>query len=384
MFLETALQLIEASLETKTGKHLTPPEKEILKAAWNNEPYNIVADKLHLSLGYIKDLAYCLWQQLSDLLGNKVTKYNFRNLLIDQGAIYTLTLEKIAASNIQQDFHLKGNILIVDDLIQNLRVLTEILTKQAYKVRSVTNGYMALRTISHNPPDVILLDIKMPEMDGYQVCEKLKADVETAEIPVIFLSALEETIDKVKAFQIGGLDYITKPFQPEEVIARIQTQLTIQQQKRQLREEIEQHQQTVEILYQSRTLLASVLNSSLDGIAAMEVVRDITTGEIEDFRYLVVNPAFAKLLGKKREDLMGKSMEKTRLNQLISRLFDLLVQVVATGEPLEQEFYWLNDNIQKWYYLTAIKFGDGCSINIRQNSKTHRLNSPLMPITSLV
>ena len=141
----------------------------------------------------------------------------------------------------------------------------------------------------------------MPDIDGYQVCSTLKADQETSDIPVIFLSAIDEIADKVKAFQVGGVDYITKPFHSEEVIARIQTQLTIQQQKHQLRKEIEQHQQTVEILYQSRATLASLLNSSKDGIAAMQSVRDLITGEIEDFRYLLVNPIFAKMLGKKRE-----------------------------------------------------------------------------------
>ncbi|MBW4625339.1 MAG: response regulator [Brasilonema octagenarum HA4186-MV1] len=384
MFFETALQLIEANLETKTGKHLTSPEKEILKAAWNNEPYNTVADSLYLSVGYIKDLAYPLWQQLSDLFEKKVTKNNFRNILTEQSAKSILTPTEIAACDIEQNLDPKGNILILDDVVENLQVLTEILTKKGYKVRCVTNAVMAFKTINHNPPDVILLDIKMPSMDGYQVCATLKADVESAQIPVIFLSALEETIDKIKAFEIGGLDYITKPFEPEEVIARIQTQLTIQQQKRQLREEIQQHQQTAEILYQSRALLASVLDTSRDGIAAMQVVRDMTTGEVEDFRYLVVNPALAKLLGKKREDLMGTSMQKTRFNQLIPRLFDLLAQVVETGQALEQKFYWSNDNIQKWYDLTAIKLGDGCSINIRQISEIHQMNSPLTQIANLV
>lgn len=246
-----------------------------------------------------------------------------------------------------------------------MQFLTEVLSKRGYKVRSVTNGKMALRTIRNNPPDMILLDIKMPEMDGYEVCQVLKADEVTEEIPIIFLSALDEVIDKVKAFKVGGVDYITKPFQPEEVIARIQTQLTIQQQKRQLRERMEQHQQTAEILYQSRALLANLLNSSQDGIAAVQTVRDTITEEINDFRCLVVNPVFAKLFGQKREDLMGKTILKELLNKLTPTLFDSLVEVVETGEAIELEFYWENDNLQIWYYLTAVKFGDGCSITVR-------------------
>ncbi len=378
MTTEEAILFIEAALEAKTGKQLTAPEKEILKAAWKNETYSSVADSLYLSIGHIKDLASLLWQRLSDALGEKVTKNNFRRLVEQLCGVPTQPSVKIEPSETYQITDPKANILIVDDLIENLRFLTELLTKQGYKVRSVTNGKMALKTVRNNPPDAILLDIKMPDMDGYQVCLALKADENTSEIPVIFLSALDQVIDKVTAFQVGGVDYITKPFQPEEVIARIQTQLTIQQQKHQLRQQIELHQQTAEILYQSRALLASLLNNSLDGIAAMQAVRDTITGEIKDFRCLVVNPVIAKLFGKKREDLMGKLVVKKQLNQLFSGLFDSLVQVVETGEPLEHEFDWNYDSeFQKWYYLIAVKFGDGCSITIRDITDFNRLKLKL-------
>lgn len=199
MTVKKALQLLEAALEAKTGKHLTSVEKEILKAAQNNETYHQVADSLYLSVGYIKDLAYPLWQQLSDLFGQKVTKNNFAKILQDQGAIATLAPKKIETSDVDQNWHPKGNILIVDDPIENLQVLTEILTKQGYKVR-ITNAQMALSTIRHNLPDVILLGVKIPEVDGYQICKTLKADEYTAEIPIIFLSPLNETINKIKAF----------------------------------------------------------------------------------------------------------------------------------------------------------------------------------------
>lgn len=136
----------------------------------------------------------------------------------------------------------KGNILVVDDTPNNLRFLSTMLTEQGYKVRSVVNGTMALTVARAALPDLILLDIKMPEMDGYEVCQRLKADPQTREIPIIFLSALDEVIDKVKAFQIGGVDYITKPFQIEEVLARISNQLTLkaaQAEVRQLNAELE-------------------------------------------------------------------------------------------------------------------------------------------------
>lgn len=365
MTFEEALQLVEATLEAKTGKQLTSSEKEILKAAWDNETYNSVAEGLYLSIGHIKDLASLLWQRLSDACGEKITKNNFRGVLRSIGGTPTSPEETITENDTDENSDPKGNILIVDDKIENLKILTKVLNKHGYKVRSVTNGKMALRTIHNHPPDVIFLDIKMPEMDGYEVCEALKADENTSEIPVIFLSALDEPLEKVKAFKVGGVDYITKPFQAEELIARIQTQLTIQQQKHQLRKQIEEHQQTAEILYQSRTLLASLLNSSKDGIAAVQAVRDTLTQEIHDFRCLVVNPVFAKLFGQKRENLMGKTLLKKMIDQLTPTLFDSLVEVVETGEAIEQEFYWEKDDNQILYYLSAVKFGDGCSITVR-------------------
>lgn len=121
----------------------------------------------------------------------------------------------------------KGNILIVDDTPNNLRLLSSMLTQQGYEVRSAISGSVALMAVHTVHPDLILLDINMPKMGGYEVCERLKANVETQEIPVIFLSALSEAIDKVRAFQVGGVDYITKPFQVEEVLARVENQLTL-------------------------------------------------------------------------------------------------------------------------------------------------------------
>ncbi|MEG3986145.1 response regulator [Microcoleus sp. S28C3] len=128
----------------------------------------------------------------------------------------------------------KGNILIVDDTPENLQVLSATLSDRGYKVRGVINGKMAIRAARSGSPDLILLDIKMPEIDGYQVCTQLKADPKTSEIPVIFISALDEVLDKVTAFKVGGVDYITKPFHVAEVLARIENQLTIQRLKKQL------------------------------------------------------------------------------------------------------------------------------------------------------
>ncbi|MCK5523937.1 MAG: response regulator [Thiomargarita sp.] len=128
----------------------------------------------------------------------------------------------------------KNNIIIVDDTPANLQFLNSALTKQGYQVYSTINGKMAIKIAKREQPDLILLDIKMPDMDGYEVCTHLKADEETRDIPIIFVSALNETFDKVKAFSVGGVDYITKPFQMEEVLARVATHLALRNTQKQI------------------------------------------------------------------------------------------------------------------------------------------------------
>ncbi|MCU0515418.1 MAG: EAL domain-containing protein [Oscillatoria sp. Prado101] len=121
------------------------------------------------------------------------------------------------------------NILIVDDNPNNLRYLATLLTEEGYKVRKALTGQMALKACQNLLPDLILLDIMMPDLDGYEVCHRLKAEVQTSNIPVIFLSALDDVFDKVKAFKVGGADYISKPFQLEEILVRIQNQLALRE-----------------------------------------------------------------------------------------------------------------------------------------------------------
>jgi PAS domain S-box-containing protein len=151
----------------------------------------------------------------------------------------------------------RASVLIVDDQPDNLRSLASILRIEGYKVRKAVSGEVALETVRSQPPDLILLDIRMPLMDGYAVCSTLKATTATREIPIIFLSALDDTAQKVKAFAVGGTDYITKPFQAEEVVARVENQLRLQRLSKQLKEqsillqnEIRTRQQTEMILEQ--------------------------------------------------------------------------------------------------------------------------------------
>jgi PAS domain S-box-containing protein len=129
-----------------------------------------------------------------------------------------------------------AGILVVDDVWNNLQLMTGMLKDCGYKVRPAPSGKLALQAAQHDPPDLILLDINMPEMNGYEVCERLKADDKLAGIPVIFISALTEQIDKVRAFAVGGVDYLTKPIQMEELQARVETHLKL----RRLQVELEQ------------------------------------------------------------------------------------------------------------------------------------------------
>jgi DNA-binding response OmpR family regulator len=131
----------------------------------------------------------------------------------------------------------RGLLLLVDDQPENLRLLSTTLSKQGYDIRSTVSGSMAITAAATAEPDLILLDIMMPGMDGYEVCRQLKDGERTADIPIIFVSAIDDTFDKVKAFQVGGADYITKPFRIEEVLARIENQMQLRQLQRRLQEQ---------------------------------------------------------------------------------------------------------------------------------------------------
>ena len=131
-----------------------------------------------------------------------------------------------------------GLILIVDDTPANLHVLSDSLGAQGYDVAIATSGERALKQVGRNPPDLILLDIMMPQMDGFEVCQRLKSDSETAKIPVIFMTALNDVQSKVRCFELGGVDYITKPFQEQEVLARIHTHLKLSRLTRHLEAEV--------------------------------------------------------------------------------------------------------------------------------------------------
>jgi PleD family two-component response regulator len=164
------------------------------------------------------------------------------------------------------------DILVVDDTPDNIRFLATMLKAHGYNVRPAINGNIALRAAHTAIPDLILLDINMPGMDGYSVCQALKTDPETKEVPVIFLSALNDPTDKVKAFEAGGADYISKPFYIDEILVRIRHQLALrdlqlrlEERNTELKQTITQLQHTQAQLVQSEKMLA--LNQLVAGIA---------------------------------------------------------------------------------------------------------------------
>lgn len=176
----------------------------------------------------------------------------------------------------------KPQILVVDDTPDNLRLLSAILTKQDYEVRKALNGFQAISSIKADAPNLILLDIKMPDMNGFEVCEMLKQDPETCDIPVIFISALSDALDKVQAFSVGGTDYITKPFQEAEVLVRIENQLQIQALQKQLKDQNHALVQTNQALEEFSYIVAHDLQQPLQSIQGYARIMTLQYPELLD------------------------------------------------------------------------------------------------------
>ena len=157
----------------------------------------------------------------------------------------------------------KATILVIDDNTTNLNILLDYLNELSYRVLIAPSGEQALQRLQYARPDVILLDIMMPGIDGFETCRRLKADDTTKDIPVIFMTALTETVDKVRGFSVGGVDYITKPFQHEEVLARVKTHLTIRKLQQELRQQNETLERYAEMLAQKNDELKAK-NAELD------------------------------------------------------------------------------------------------------------------------
>jgi two-component system sensor histidine kinase/response regulator len=250
-----------------------------------------------------------------------------------------------------------STILIVDDQPTNLKMLFSFLQESGFKVLMAQSGESAITKLDKVAPDLILLDVMLPGLDGFETCQRLKASAETKDIPVIFMTTLSESLDKIKGLKVGAVDYITKPFQQEEVLARIENQLKLRRLSVQLEAQNQQ-------LQQSQSLLASVLNTSQDGVMVFEAIRD-SQGKIIDFKWILANPAAAKMTGRTPQDLLGKQLLVELPGNREAGLFERYVTVVETGIPQEQEFYYDYDGIKAWFVHVAVKLGDGFAVTFR-------------------
>lgn len=195
----------------------------------------------------------------------------------------------------------KGKILAVDDTPESLRLLTEILTAEGYEVRSAISGELALHAATLHPPELVLLDIRMPEMNGYEVCRRLKAQAETRNVPVIFVSAATETEEKVQGFELGAVDFVTKPFQRDELLARVHTHLELNRLRNHL--ELLMDERTAELRKSEKALRASLLDSIAALASTVEIRDPYTAGHQQRVAQLAV--AIAKELHLPEEQIEG-------------------------------------------------------------------------------
>ncbi|MCP2728285.1 PAS domain-containing protein [Limnofasciculus baicalensis] len=235
-------------------------------------------------------------------------------------------------------------ILLVDDNPENLRYLSHILTDRGYKVQRAISGQLALNGANAAPPDLILLDIIMPDMNGYEVCKRLKATEETKDIPVIFLSGLNEGLDKVNAFKVGAADYISKPFQSEEIVARIEHQLTIQNLQKQLQNkniylEYEIHKrQRVEVALQKRERYLSTL---------IEVQRLLLVCHDTHTCYCDLLPLLGKVSGANRVYIVENNRD-TLGNLLMSQKAQWCVDGIHHINNLARENQSYSEYFSRW------------------------------------
>jgi putative two-component system response regulator len=186
------------------------------------------------------------------------------------------------------------NILVVDDNVTNLQLLSEMLKERGYKIRPVPSGKLALQAATSQPPDLVLLDINMPEIDGYDVCKLFKASDLLREIPIIFLSARNEMFDKVRAFEVGGADYVTKPYEVEELLARVTTHLKLNTLKSELRE----YNQNLQMMVKEQVKeISSAQTAIISAMAKLAEFRDEDTGN-HIMRVQYYSAALARHLAK--------------------------------------------------------------------------------------
>ncbi|MGD0612961.1 MAG: diguanylate cyclase [Anaerolineales bacterium] len=228
-----------------------------------------------------------------------------------------------------------GSILIVDDTPENLTRLSRILTQRGYQVQAVDNGTQAIQSAQTTPPDLILLDIAMPVMDGFETCERLKLDERTRQIPIIFISASDSSEEKVKAFHAGGVDYVLKPLEMEEVEARVETHLAILQMRLELQALNRELTTRVEELTRSQELLRereAELSAFVNALPNLSFVYD------EEGRYLEILATETHLLSARAEELKGRLITDVLPAEAAGLMMDAIRHTIDTGKPQVIEY----------------------------------------------
>jgi two-component system, sensor histidine kinase and response regulator len=260
-----------------------------------------------------------------------------------------------------------ASILIVDDTIYNVQLLSLLLMRQGYKVQKATSGLEALDKVNQQLPDIILLDIRMPDINGYEVCTRLKANPVTKDIPIIFISSIEEPSEKVEAFSVGGVDYISKPFQLIEVLARIETHLRLCSLQKKLQEQNEQLQLSADVL--SRSLIQerelSQMKTDFISVVSHEFRTPLTTiqsaselleyyewSKEEQVEQLHQIQSEVKHMTALMEDVLFLSRSNTNKVKLNLTKFNLLSFCIQLLRQMQRTFaqdYTLNSSI----YISA-------------------------------
>ncbi len=269
----------------------------------------------------------------------------------------------------------KAVIVIVDDNPTNLGVLFDFLTDSGFKVLVAQDGESAIQKVEYAHPDLILLDVMMPGIDGFETCRRLKAKTSTQDIPVIFMTALSDTVDKVKGFNLGAVDYVTKPVQQEEVKARVTLHLTIrnlqkrlQAQNLQLQQEIKEKQQAEESLRVAEEKYRSIFENATEGIFQVT----------PDGRYITANPALARIYGyESPEELMtqitniGQQLyvEPMRRDDLTAFMqkYDVLSDMESEVYRKDGSVIWISENIRPIYDASgAVLYYEGSVADITE------------------
>lgn len=272
--------------------------------------------------------------------------------------------------------HTRGDILVVDDHLPSLQVLTAILSKQGHTIRAVMSGKMALTAAQTEPPDLVLLDVKLPDMDGYEVCRQFKSDERLRGVPVIFISSPETTYDKIHAFEVGAVDYIMKPFQIEDVVARVESQLTlrriyeqanivamIHERERLSRDLHDAVNQTIfSISMISEMLLYQAQKTSPDFEAGIAQIHQLSRIALSELRVLLFELRPDNLLRAKLSDLLQQLTKTLSLRANVALTLEL-----SESQPLPPNVHLTFYRIAQEALNNIIKHANANEIIIRLN-----------------